>query len=210
MKRWLIVAAVALLGVCVVGWTKHEWITDAINFNSRQRNIAQAIAAASPDQLREFLDQPDAELRRVAAVRLARINDASGRAALVASLYPQTVFATGTGTFQVRIKPGATLKAGQVIANIGGQPVRSPITGQLLRFYEPQPGGYQFGHRVAEIAPAESGVKEAIDAIGLVGKQSDAEELESLARAFPKYSVETNAACQKIRTRRQQAGFGRQ
>lgn len=202
MKRWLMLAAVVLLGLCAVGWTKREWITDAINFNSRQRNIAQAIASASPGQLREFLDQPDAELRRVAAVRLAQINDASGRAALVASLYPQTVFATGTGTFQVRIKPGATLKAGQVIANIGGQPMRSPITGQLLRFYEPQPGGYQPGHRVAEIAPAESDVKEVIDALGLVGKQSDAEELESLARAFPQYATETLSACQKIRTRR--------
>ena len=195
-------AAVVLLGVCVSGWTKRDWITDEINFNSRQRNIAQAVAAASPDQLREFLDQPDAELRRVAAVRLARINDASGRAALVASLYPQTVFATGNGVFQARMKLGAILKAGQVFATVGGQPLRSPITGALLRFYEPQPGGYQLGHRIAEIVPAEAGVKEAISAIGLVGKQSDAEELESLARAFPLYAAETRSARQKIRSRR--------
>ncbi len=195
-------ALVTLLGLCVLGLTNRDRITEEINFGRQQRSVAQAITAASPDQLRGFLDQPDAELRRVAAVRLAQINDASGRSALVASLYPQTVFATGNGEFQARMKPGAILKAGQVFATLEGQSLRSPITGALFRFYQPQPGGFHLGHRVAEIVPAESNVREAIDALGLVGKQSDAEELESLARAFPNYSAETGAACQKIRSRR--------
>ena len=192
-----------VLGVCAVGWTQRVRITDEINYGRQQRSIALAISSSSPDKLREFLDQSDAELRRIAAVHLAQINDAYGRAALVASLYPQTVFSTGTGTFQAQGKPGDMLKAGQLIATLNAQPLRSPITGQLLRFYQPQPGGYQLGHRIAEIVPAEAGVKEAIEAIGLVGKQSDAEELESLARAFPQYSAETGAACRKIRARRQ-------
>lgn len=201
MKRGLLL--VVVLGVCALGWMKRDLLAEEINFRQRQRNIAQAISSSSPDELRAFLDQPDADLRRTAAVRLAQIKDASGRSALVASLYPQTIFSTGTGALEVRQRPGATVRAGQVIAIVGGQPpLRSPISGQLLRFYEPQSGGYQLGHRVAEIVPAESEVKEAIDAIGLVGKQSDAEELESLARAFPQYSVETQAACQKIRSRR--------
>ena len=205
MKRWVVTAVVPLMVVLLIGaaaWSKRDWIASEIHFRQHQAYIAQAAASSNSDQLHAFLDQPDSELRRVAAVQLARRNEPAGRAALVAALYPQTVFATGSGPFETKLMPQANVKAGQPIATIAGKSLPSPITGQLLRFYPPQPGGYQLGHRVAEIGPSEPNVREAIEALGLVGKQSDAEELESLARSFPQFAPDTTAACQKIRSRR--------
>ena len=60
MKRCLMSAAlVTLLGLCVLGLTNRDRITEEINFGRQQRSVAQAITAASPDQVRGFLGTPD-------------------------------------------------------------------------------------------------------------------------------------------------------
>ena len=195
--------AIALVcAATAVGWMKRDVISGEIEQRLNQRKLAQAVAASNPSQLRELLENSEPELRRTAAVRLAQLADDSGRALLVASLYPQNVFALSGGSLEGQLRQGTTVTAGQELGRIGGQALRSPIGGQLHRYYEPQAGGYQLGHRVVEIVPAEASVLESIGAIGLVGKQSDAEELESLARAYPQYSDAVKAACLKIRARR--------
>ena len=194
----LLIAGFLLTSGALGLWLKGSWLAGEWEARSAQQQRDRKIAAAPAGQLRTFLEDDDAELRRMAAVRLAQNGDASGRAVLAGSLYPQTVFAASSGVFLAEAKAGVMVNAGQTIARIGRAALRSPIYGELRRYYPAAPPGYMAGHRVAEIVPGEASVKQAIEAIASIGNLSDAGELELLAKAFPQYRTEAMAASQKI------------
>ncbi len=181
---------------------KRDLIRGEIEFYQARKSREASIGSANAEELKNLLEQGDAEASRMAAVKLALGNDAAGRGILIASIYSQTLFATSAGKLESALQPGANLRIGQAIATIAGEIILSPINGRLRRYYESEGGSFQPGQRVAEVVPSETSVKEGIEALAIIGKASDAEELESFAKAYPQLAPIAVSASQTIRARR--------
>ncbi len=199
--KWFLVA-ILLAALSTLIWFKRGDVRKEIDFRRAQQAREASVTSLNVEQLRNLLEQDDVEVRRMAAIRLAHANDATGRGALIASLYPQTIFATGTGNLQPIIVPGKSVRIGETIATLTAENILSPINGKVLRYYQSDEGSFKPGQRVAAILPKQDTVKDVIKAIALIGKASDAEELEEFAKSYPKFAAEVVSASQTIRARR--------
>lgn len=199
--KWFLVA-ILLAALSTLIWFKRGDVRKEIDFRRAQQAREASVTSLNVEQLRNLLEQDDVEVRRMAAIRLAHANDATGRGALIASLYPQTIFATGTGNLQPIIVPGKSVRIGETIATLTAENILSPINGKVLRYYQSDEGSFKPGQRVAAILPKQDTVKDVIKAIALIGKASDAEELEEFAKSYPKFAAEVVSASQIIRARR--------
>ncbi len=199
--KWLAGATLFII-LCLSVWVKRDVIRGEIDFYQARKSREASIGSANTEELRKLLEQGDAEASRMAAVKLAQGNDAAGRAILIASIYSQTIFATSSGKLEVVLQPGANVRIGQTLAVIAGEKIFSVINGRLRRYYESEGGTFQPGQRVAEVVPNENSVKEAIEAIAIIGKAYDADELESFANAYPQFASIAASASQTIRARR--------
>ncbi len=199
--KWFLVA-ILLAALSTLIWFKRGDVRKEIDFRRAQQAREASVTSLNVEQLRNLLEQDDVEVRRMAAIRLAHANDATGRGTLIASLYPQTIFATGTGNLQPIIVPGKSVRIGETIATLTGENILSPINGKVLRYYQSDEGSFKPGQRVAAILPKEDAVRDVIQAIALIGKASDAEELEEFAKSYPKFAAEVVSASQTIRARR--------
>ena len=199
--KWFLVA-ILLAALSTLIWFKRGDVRKEIDFRRAQQAREASVTSLNVQQLRNLLEQDDVEVRRMAAIRLAHANDATGRGALIASLYPQTIFATGAGNLQPIIVPGKSVRIGETIATLTAENILSPINGKVLRYYQSDEGSFKPGQRVAAILPKEDAVKDVIQAIALIGKASDAEELEEFAKSYPKFAAEVVSASQTIRARR--------
>ena len=199
--KWLAAAALFIV-LCLAVWMKRDFIRGEIEFYQARQSREASIRSANTEELKNFLEQGDAEARRMAAVKLAQSGDAAGRGILIASIYSQTIFATSSGKLEALVQPGANVRIGQVIAVIAGESILSPINGRLRRYYQSEAGTFQPGQRVAEVVPNETSVKDGIESLAIIGKVADAEELESFAKAYPQFATIAVSASQTIRSRR--------
>ena len=199
--KWFLVA-ILLAALSTLIWFKRGDVRKEIDFRRAQQAREASVTSLNVEQLRNLLERDDAELRRMAAIHLAQANDPTGRGTLIASLYPQTIFATGVGILQPIIVPGKSVRIGETIATMTGENILSPINGKVLRYYQSDEGSFKPGQRVAAILPKDDAVKDVIGAIALIGKASDAEELEEFAKSYPKFAAEVVSASQTIRARR--------
>ncbi len=199
--KWL-TAVTLFIVLCLSVWVKRDLIRSQIEFSQARQSREAFIRSANTEELKKLLEQDDAEAGRMAAAKLAQGNDAAGRAILIASIYSHTIFATSSGKLEPALQPGANVRIGQTIAAIAGEKILSSSNGRLRRYYESEGGTFQPGQRVAEIVPDETSVKEGIEALAIIGKASDADELESFAKAYPQFSSIAASASQTIRARR--------
>jgi len=140
--------------------------------------------------LAKLVVDPDPMVRRNAALALVRFGDASGGAELRAMLEPFSLRAPQAGTIAFRLRDGDPVRSGAVVARIESgvsKPVDvvSSVAGELTHRAVADQRSVAAGDVVAEIAPGEDQVWEALRALYLVGTQEDLEDVERFARGVP-------------------------
>jgi len=135
-----------------------------------------------------LLDDPEAMVRRNAALALVSFGDDAGKPELRAMLEPFTVLAPGEGTLQNRLEVGDAVDRETLLARIeiDGSPepaeVRSPAPGIFRERLLQDGARVQQGDELAVIGPDPTHVFEALRAFYMIGSSEDAESIRSFAR----------------------------
>jgi hypothetical protein len=138
------------------------------------------------NSLKKLLADPEAIVRRNAALALVRFNDASGRSELLAILQPLTVTATAAGALQSSLSSGAQISRGGLLGRIL-QPnnevveIRSPLIGKVDRLLVMNGANLAKGDAVLTMKSDEQSVWEALRALAVVGQPEDLGLIESYA-----------------------------
>ena len=200
MKWFLLFVAFGLAGLAY-WWSCSELRIEFLASQAHkklEKNVEEAPVAV----LHQWLDHENPEMRRLAAVRLAGQNDATAQRVLIAALYPVVMFSAESGKTVWLVSAGTVVHQDRILGTVNGQNVLSPIPGILRKIYEPTGNQVQPGQRIADVAPREEAVVTVIEALGKIGKTSDAEELEEFARSYPRLAPKALAASKMIRDRR--------
>lgn len=138
------------------------------------------------NSLKKLLADPEAIVRRNAALALVRFNDASGRSELLAILQPFTVTAPAAGALQSSLSSGAQISRGALLGRIL-QPnnevgeIRSPLIGKVDRLLVANGANLAKGDAVLTMKSDEQSVWEALRALSVVGQPEDLGLIESYA-----------------------------
>jgi hypothetical protein len=138
------------------------------------------------NSLKKLLADPEAIVRRNAALALVRFNDASGRSELLAILQPLTVNAPAAGALQSSLSSGAQISRGALLGRIL-QPnnevveIRSPLIGKVDRLLVANGANLAEGDAVLTMKSDEQSVWEALRALSVVGQPEDLGLIESYA-----------------------------
>jgi hypothetical protein len=130
------------------------------------------------NSLKKLLGDPEAIVRRNAALALVRFNDASGRSEVLAMLQPFTVTAPATGALQSSLSSGAQISRGALLGRIL-QPnnevieLRSPLIGKVDRLLVANGFNLAKGDAVLTIKSDEQSIWEALRALSVVGQPQD-------------------------------------
>ena len=136
------------------------------------------------NSLKKLLGDPEAIVRRNAALALIRFNDASGRSELLAMLQPFTVTAPATGALQSSLSSGAQISRGALLGRIL-QPsnevieLRSPLIGKVDRLLVANGSNLAKDDAVLTIKSDEQSIWEALRALSVVGQPEDLGLIES-------------------------------
>jgi hypothetical protein len=136
------------------------------------------------NSLKGLLTDPEAIVRRNAALALVRFNDASGRAELLAMLQPFTVIASAAGVLQSSLSSGAQISRGALLGRIL-EPnnevieLRSPLIGKVDRLRVASGANLEKGDAVLTIKADEQSIWEALRALAVVGQPEDLGLMES-------------------------------
>lgn len=136
--------------------------------------------------LKKLVADPEAIVRRNAALALVRFNDASGRSELLAMLQPFTVTAPATGALQSSLSSGAQISRGALLGRILQLnnevfEMRSPLIGKVDRLLVANGSNLAKGDAVLTIKSDEQSVWEALRALSVVGQPEDLGLIESYA-----------------------------
>jgi len=138
------------------------------------------------NSLKKLSADPEAIVRRNAALALVRFNDAGGRNELLAMLQPFTVTSPATGALQSSLSSGAQISRGALLGRIL-QPdnavveLRSPLIGKVDRLLVASGSSLAKGDAVLTIKSDEQSVWEALRALSVVGQPEDLGLVESYA-----------------------------
>ncbi|MGH9930281.1 MAG: HEAT repeat domain-containing protein [Pyrinomonadaceae bacterium] len=130
------------------------------------------------NSLKKLLEDPEAIVRRNAALALVRFNDAGGRAELLAMLQPFTVNAPATGTLQSSLASGAQISRGALLGRIQQTnnevtELRSPLVGKVDRLLVANGSSLARGEGLLTIKSDEQSVWEALRGLSVVGQRED-------------------------------------
>ncbi len=167
------------------------------------------------NSLKRLLADPEAIVRRNAALALVRFNDASGRAELLAVLQPFSVNAPATGTLQSSLASGAQISRGALLGRIQ-EPnnevveLRSPLIGKVDRLLAANGSSLAKGDAVLTMKSDEQSVWEALRGLSVVGQEDDLPVIERYAsgaesvseRLKQQASLTANAIKQRIALRK--------
>ncbi len=120
-----------------------------------------------------MLHDASSTVRGNAALSLVRFGDASGRSQIVALLQPVTVKAPHAGALSDAAKPGQTVREGGLIARIGNDEVRAPVSGRVVSLNARAGTEVDKGAEIAVLAPPVEQIWEALRALYLVGQPED-------------------------------------
>lgn len=128
--------------------------------------------------LKQLLADPEAIVRRNAALALVRFNDPSGRAELLAILQPFTVNATAAGTLQSSLSSGAQISRGALLGRIQQSDnavteLRSPLIGKVDRLLVANGSIVAKGDGVLTMKSDEQSIWEGLRGLSLVGQPED-------------------------------------
>ena len=165
-----------------------EVIREASSTSVELRQTAAWIMGQVPgytpfhEVLLRLIHDPEAMVRRNAALSLAAFGDAQARPELAAMLRPYTITAPVAGEVHYRLKLGDFLNPGTMIAHIGTTEVRSPVPGEVRTIEQKESAAVKPGDALADVAPDKNHVWEALRALYLVGEAADLEIVERFTR----------------------------
>jgi hypothetical protein len=135
--------------------------------------------------LLKLIHDPEAMVRRNAALGLAAFGDGAARAELVAMLRPFVVCAAVAGPVRYRLKLGDYVNPGTLLAHVGDGEVRSPAPGEVRTLEHKEGDAVAPGDALAELSADQSHVWEALRALYLVGQAEDLEDVQRFTRPVP-------------------------
>jgi multidrug efflux pump subunit AcrA (membrane-fusion protein) len=124
-------------------------------------------------------------VRRNAALALAGFGDAAARPELALMLRPYSVKAPAVGVLRYRLKLGDYVNPGTMLAHLGAAELRSPVPGEVRSLDAPEGATVKSGDSIAELAPDQNHVFEALRALYLIGTSADLESVEHFTRPIP-------------------------
>jgi hypothetical protein len=137
------------------------------------------------DALLRLIHDPEAMVRRNAALALAAYGDDSARVELVTMLRPYTVTAPTAGTLKYRLKLGDYVNPGTLIAHIGDAEVRAPVPGEVRSLEQKDGASVKTGDAVADLSADKNHVWEALRGLYLVGQTADLEDVQRYTHPVP-------------------------
>jgi HEAT repeats len=140
------------------------------------------------DALLKLLHDPEAIVRRNAALALVRFQDHSGREEMVSVLKPYAVKAPATGLVASSLQDGATVARGTLLARIqqaDGNIVelRSPLPGRINKIIKPNGSQVSRAEDLLTLNSDEQSVWEAMRGLSLVGTAEDLPLLQTYAES---------------------------
>ena len=159
------------------------------------------------EALLRLIHDPQAMVRRNAALALASYGDSAARPELVAMLRPYTVLAPQAGTLKYRLKLGDYVNPGTLIAHIGDTEVRTPVPGEVRSLEQKEGAGVHPGDPLADLSADKDHVWEALRGLYLVGEPADLEDVQRYTRPIPGWPDtirgQADLTAQAIQTRAQ-------
>ena len=137
------------------------------------------------EALLRLVRDPEAMVRRNAALALAAYGDGAARPELVAMLRPYTVMAPRDGVLKYRLKLGDYVNPGTLIAHIGETEVRTPVPGEVRSLEQRDGAGVHAGDALADLSADKNHIWEALRALYLVGRAEDLEDVRRYTRPVP-------------------------
>jgi len=138
--------------------------------------------------LLKLVEDSEPAVRWNAALGLARFGDGAGEPQLRLMLRPYDFRAPQAGTISFEVKDSDSVRSGSVVARIKTQAadvldIRSPLAGVVERRVAGGGAVVATGDLLAVISPDEQQIREALQALSLVGKPEDLEDVERFTRA---------------------------
>jgi hypothetical protein len=137
------------------------------------------------DALRKLIHDPEAMVRRNAALSLAAFGDAAARPELLAMLRPFVVRAAAAGTVRYRLKLGDYVNPGTLLAHVGDGEARSPVPGEVRALQHQEGDLVAPGDALASLSADRSHAWEALRALYVVGQAEDLEDVRRFLRPLP-------------------------
>jgi len=137
------------------------------------------------EALLRLIHDPEAMVRRNAALALAAYGDGSARPELVAMLRPYIVTAPRAGSLKYRLKLGDYVNPGTLIAHIGDTEVRTPVPGEVRSLEQKDGAIVNPGDAVADLSADKNHVWEALRGLYLVGQAPDLEDVQRYTHPVP-------------------------
>ena len=132
-----------------------------------------------------LIHDPEAMVRRNAALSLAAFGDAAARAELLAMLRPYVVRAPVAGPLRYRLKLGDYVNPGTLLAHVGLSEVRSPAPGEVRSLEHREGDAVAPGDALAELSADKNHVWEALRALYVVGQVDDLDDVRRFTRPLP-------------------------
>ena len=132
-----------------------------------------------------LIHDPEAMVRRNAALSLAAFGDAAARAELLAMLRPYVVRAPVAGPLRYRLKLGDYVNPGTLLARVGSSEVRSPAPGEVRTLERREGDAVAPGDALAELSVDKNHVWEALRALYVVGQVDDLDDVRRFTRPLP-------------------------
>jgi hypothetical protein len=135
--------------------------------------------------LLKLIHDPEAMVRRNAALGLAAFGDGAARGELVAMLRPFLVRAAVAGPLRYRLKLGDYVNPGTLLAHVGDGEVRSPAPGEVRTLRHKEGDVVAPGDALAELSADQNHVWEALRALLVVGKTDDLDDVRRFTQPVP-------------------------
>ena len=162
------------------------------------------------EALKKLLADPQAMVRRNAALSLVRFNDAAGHDEIVAMLRPYEMPSLSTGILRQRLKVGDVVNPGTMLGHVdagdrASTEARALVPGTLQRWLVQNGGQVAQGQPIASLAPGENMVWEALRALHIIGRAEDLSDVNRYTRGAdgmsPQIPQQAQATARAIRDR---------
>ena len=137
------------------------------------------------EALLRLLHDSEPMVRRNAALALAAWGDASAGPELVAMMRPYTIASPVAGTVKFRLKLGAYVNPGTLVAHVGDTEVRAAVPGEVRSLECNEGATVKAGDPLVDLGADEGHIWEALRGLYLVGQAGDLEAVERYAHQVP-------------------------
>jgi len=137
------------------------------------------------DALLRLLYDPEAMVRRNAALALAAFGDAAARPELTAMLSPYSVTAPAAGMVQYRLKLGDYVNPGTLVAHVGQTEVRCAVPGEVRDLDQHEGATVRAGDPLVDLGADKNHVWEALRGLYVVGQPADLDMVERFTHPIP-------------------------